>query len=238
MATINGTDSNDLLYGRGEDDTIKGLGGNDTIFASDGQDKLDGGDGNDELWGEGGSDNLKGQDGGDRLYGGVGDDNLKGQDGDDSLYGGSGNDSLLGGDGNDTLNGIGFNQPPQGGSFGSDRSSPSIDVLTGGDGADTFVFQDTLAGRASGSLYTVAGNGDYGLIADFNKSEDLILLAKDQRGFNIEQVTVEYSLSASPSGLPSGTAIFANNIGAKPELIAIVSGVSPDSLSLSADYFI
>ncbi|NHC34101.1 calcium-binding protein [Scytonema millei VB511283] len=257
----------DFIQGNGGDDEIYGGEGDDIIFSGTGQDrifggegadrifgsfesyggdgndalfggtKLFGGDDNDSLWSGEGNDQLYGEDGNDSLYGGTQDDILYGADGNDNLNGGSGNDRLFGEDGNDTLLGIGLNDVPSSGSAGSDRFTSSIDILRGGDGADNFVFGGTLAGRAFGSFYTVAGNGDYGAIADFDKSQDKISLVREQRGFGIEEVTVEYSLAASPSGLPSGTAIFANNIGAKPELIAIVQNVSPDSLSLSDSYF-
>lgn len=42
----------------------------------------------------------------------------------------------------------------------------------------------------------------------------------------------DYSLGISSDDLPSGTAIFVND-GAAPELIAIVAGVSPDTLNLN-----
>lgn len=265
--TIYGLGGNDFIQGRGGDDQIYGGDGDDIIFGDTGQDKifggkgndlifgsfesyggdgsdtlfggirLYGGDGNDTLWSGEGNDLLYGQDGDDGLYGGTENDILYGADGDDNLNGGSGNDQLFGGDGNDTLLGIGLNDSPTSGGAGSDRSNPSIDILRGGDGIDNFVFGGTLAGRAFGSFYTVAGNGDYGVIADFDKSQDKISLVREQRGFITEAVTVEYSLAPSPSGLPSGTAIFANNIGAKPELIAIVQNISPDSLSLLGSYF-
>jgi hypothetical protein len=46
-----------------------------------------------------------------------------------------------------------------------------------------------------------------------------------------------YSLGASPQGLPGGTAIFANNLGTQPDLVAILQGVDPGSVSLSEPYF-
>jgi hypothetical protein len=55
--------------------------------------------------------------------------------------------------------------------------------------------------------------------------------------YSIDQ-PVTYSLAASPSGLPSGTGLFIDKPGTEPnELIAILQGVSPDSLSLTASYF-
>ena len=51
------------------------------------------------------------------------------------------------------------------------------------------------------------------------------------------QVTVEYSLGASLSGSLEGTGIFVTNSSAEPSLIALLQGVSPESLSLSESYF-
>ena len=88
----------------------------------------------------------------------------------------------------------------------------------------------------SGPSYRFNGNDDYALITDFNKTEDFIeLRTTDGRGST--PTTVEYSLGASPSGLAQGTAIYVNNLGTQPDLIAILQNVSPDSVSLSDSYF-
>ncbi len=116
--------------------------------------------------------------------------------------------------------------------------------MIGGAGKDTFqlwssngAFGSPSAPSGIGASYRFNGNVDYALIADFNKSEDTIEL-KTQDGYTINSgVTVEYSLGASPSGLPQGTGIYVNNLGAKPDLIAVLQGVDPSSLSLSEPYF-
>lgn len=87
-----------------------------------------------------------------------------------------------------------------------------------------------------GPYYQGSGNSDYALITDFNKSEDVLELTSFNYYFG-NQVTVEYSLGASPSGSPEGTEIFVTNSSAEPSLIAILQGVSPESLSLSKFYF-
>jgi Ca2+-binding RTX toxin-like protein len=86
---------------------------------------VSGGSGNDALTGDAGPDRLKGVAGLDTLTGGDGPDALIGGDGADSLNGGAGDDSLVGGD----LWGTG--------SLGDGDQ----DILTGGLGADTFVFR-------------------------------------------------------------------------------------------------
>ncbi|HCF29045.1 MAG TPA: hypothetical protein DEV81_17995, partial [Cyanobacteria bacterium UBA11049] len=99
-------------------------------------------------------------------------------------------------------------------------------------------------GFARAPLYVGGGNSDYALITDFNKSEDVIRLATTDGlprlasdGQTVVATRVEYSLGASPEGLPQGTGIYVNNMGTKPDLIGILQGVEPNSVSLTASYF-
>jgi len=141
-----------------------------------------------------------------------------------------GNDVLVGGSGNDNLDGAG------GDLFGGSRGFREIDVLIGGEGADTFTLFGDAPHIGEGPNYSFSGEEGYAVIADFNRDEDIIALA-DEQGLD---KTIEYSLGASPSGLPTGTGLFVeygNNPTAPPDLIAIVQGVSPDSLNLASSYF-
>src|SRR3989442_10711738 len=75
LATIVGTEGDDVIVGTSGDDVIQALGGNDVI---------DGGDGNDLICGGAGDDVI---------YGGAGDDGLRavalrGAPGQDDIYGG------------------------------------------------------------------------------------------------------------------------------------------------------
>lgn len=188
------------------------------------------------------SDAIFGRGGDDTILSGGGNDFLFGESGNDTLIGGFGNDFLYGGDGNDRLQGAGafFFNP----SSRRSRGAGEIDTLIGGSGNDTFqlwstngAFGTPSSPSGSGPSYRFNGNVDYALIADFNKSEDTIELIKKD-GFALDTgVTVEYSLDASPSGLPQGTGIYVNNLGAKPDLIAVLQGVDPSSLSLCESYF-
>jgi Ca2+-binding RTX toxin-like protein len=205
-------------------------------------------DGNDRILGTGNDPNNKtsdaifGRGGDDTLIGGGGNDFLFGESGNDILTGGFGNDFLYGGDGDDRLAGTGafFPNPTSQRS----RGAGEIDTLIGGAGKDTFqlwssngAFGSPSAPSGIGASYRFNGNVDYALIADFNKSEDTIEL-RTKDGSTVDSgVTVEYSLGASPSGLPQGTGIYVNNLGAQPDLIAILPGVDPNSLSLSESYF-
>lgn len=244
MAVIFGTQLADSLTGAKETDHIFGLAGNDFLAGGEGNDYLYGSEGDDRLYGDasgtslevGGNDYLFGGDGNDHLRGQSGEDRLFGDDGNDILYGGFGNDKLFGGKGNDFLVGAGIN-----GYYGEpySRGRGEIDILTGGTGADKFqIGQPSVrATQGGGADYddgdaTTPGVNDYALITDFNQNEDSIVLAGFRWGRN-----VEYVLGASPEGLPSGTGIFVQS-GTEPnELIAILQGISPDSLSLSASYF-
>ena len=67
MATITGTNGNDVL---------EGTCGNDTINSGNGDDCVDGGTGNDSLNGGAGNDTLDGGSGSDQVNGGVGNDTL------------------------------------------------------------------------------------------------------------------------------------------------------------------
>lgn len=230
MAVIFGTDSNDSLtgteqsdgiFGLAGNDNLSGLGGNDLIFGGAGDDNLNGGEGNDLLFGGDGNDHLVDTSGNNRLYG---------DDGDDSLQTFSGNDTLVGGAGNDILDGT----------FGNTRGQPEIDVLTGEAGKDTFSLRDGIVRGFIGPSYIGAGNNDYALITDFNKGEDVIELATNELTFlgpTTSSQKVEYSLGAAPSGLPQGTGIYVNNLGTQPDLIAVLQGVTPDSVSLTEPYF-
>ena len=88
MATIEGTDSSDKLFGQSGNDYINGAGGDDTLFGYKGNDTLVGGSGNDFLNGAGftyndttGPQSL-GDGESDTLTGGVGKDTFQ-------LWGGS-----------------------------------------------------------------------------------------------------------------------------------------------------
>ncbi len=90
------------------------------------------------------------------------------------------------------------------------------------------------------ALSEILGNNDYALITDFNSSEDAIELALTEftsAGPSSTSQTVEYSLGAAPSGLPQGTGIYVENLGTQPDLIGILQGVDPSSVSLTDSYF-
>lgn len=97
MATIIGSNFQDLLQGTVEDDLISGGGGDDVVF---------GNAGNDIIFGRLGQDILDGGEGNDVLDGGDGDDVLNGGDGNDLLEGEQGNDIFIGSTGNDVFSDV------------------------------------------------------------------------------------------------------------------------------------
>ena len=190
---VNGYAGDDRLSGGAGDDQMLGGDGNDTLLGESGQDDLHGGFGNDQidggedadkLWGHMGNDTLSGRDGNDILKGGAGADTLLGNDGSDGLHGNDGNDNLAGGAGEDVLFGGNGDDHLEGGADtardflnggrGDDLLiAQEADVLTGGQGSDTF------------AINTSAGSFDQtAQIIDFNANEDQIEIMLDETNFD------------------------------------------------------
>ncbi|MEM8654683.1 MAG: calcium-binding protein [Pseudomonadota bacterium] len=157
---INGRQGNDLVYGGANFDTIYAGDGNDTVFGGDGRDltylgtgndlfndngqggeagrdtvyaglgddTIEGGNGDDVFHGEDGNDVINARLGNDSVYAGRFDDTVYAGEGDDLVFGGLGRDEIWLGAGNDR-----YVDTNQGDQFGRD-------TITGGAGADTFVF--------------------------------------------------------------------------------------------------
>lgn len=153
-----------IVFGRGGDDTIQGGRGHDRLLGGAGHDSLDGGEGHDTIFAGDGRDTLLGGDGNDMMSGGAGDDLLCGGSGDDRLFGAEGADRLSGEAGADVLNG-GQGDDTLDGGAGDDIiiGGPGRDLLTGGGGADVFSYY-----HAGTSL---AGAGRRDVITDFNRAE-------------------------------------------------------------------
>ncbi|MBD2092439.1 hypothetical protein H6F67_21565 [Microcoleus sp. FACHB-1515] len=128
---------------------------------------------------------------------------------DNTLVGNAGNNILSGG-GHDLLNGGAGNDILQ----SSGGAAGEIDTLTGNSGADLFILGTTAGALYNDTHSATAGTGDYALITDFSAIEDLIQLHGWQ---------TDYTLAASPTGLPTGTAIYrVVPTGQLNELIAIL----------------
>lgn len=125
--TISAGDNNDTIYGGTENDVVFARNGSDSLFGGAGDDSLQGGDGSDTIYGEAGND---------RIY--AHHDNASSDSTANQLYGGTGNDTLVGAAAADTLEG----------GLGNDS-------LTGGGGADSFVFTN-VAGVDNITDFTTA----------------------------------------------------------------------------------
>lgn len=129
------------------------------LIGSEHGDTLTGDAGKNSITGLGGADRIEGLGGADIQKGGVGDDRIHGGDGLDSHYGGPGDDFMDGGDGQDTP------------SFKFSRDPVTVDVAEGtavGEGADTFVNMEIVAGSRHGDtlLGDDEGNTFYPLGGD------------------------------------------------------------------------
>jgi predicted extracellular nuclease len=119
---------------------IAGTNRRDFLHGTEGRDQIDALKGNDYVFAGGGDDLITGGRGRDKIFGGDGNDDIDAGDGRDIVFGGDGNDIIRSGDG-------------------------KSDVVFGGEGADTFVFSDTLAMDRS---------RDKTIIFDFDVDEDVI----------------------------------------------------------------
>lgn len=168
--TLNGTNTQDIIWAEGGDDRIStgsgndiiyGGAGNDTINSGAGDDVVYGAEGNDTITGDAGNDQLYGGDGDDSLYGGAGSDTLYGENGNDILNGGSDNDTLYGGDGNDSLSGGAGDDTLYGGA-GDDTyyidAEHGNDVIHDSEGQNTLIFGDELSAD-NYSLHIDINNG-------------------------------------------------------------------------------
>ncbi len=171
-SNLQGTNSEDIIFGLSGNDSIFGLAGNDYIFGGEGDDVIDGGFGNDIINGGAGDDIIiydeddiiDGGEGVDSLVasvqtGGITVDlstasnirnieNLIGGIGADRLTGDANANRLVGNDGDDILDG-----------------REGDDILTGGAGRDQYKFG--------------MGYGHDTITADASNTDDTILLGKD-----------------------------------------------------------
>jgi Ca2+-binding RTX toxin-like protein len=206
---LSGNGGNDMLVGNAGDDMLFGGDGRDDMLGGEGADMLTGGAGSDHILGGDGDDVIIGGSGSDILMGNAGDDTFIGTDGDcnDLIYGGEGSDTIdmasvtsdltvrLGNAGTDR----GSVTTAEGGrdtiwsienfvgGAGDDTifASDAANVLDGGDGNDTFVFE--TAASAQGDHINGLNAGD---VLQFGSGADAVTItSRDQAieaGFSVE----------------------------------------------------
>ncbi len=102
-----------------------GTGGRDLLIGTEAGEQITGEGGHDFLDAGGGDDRIYAGAGDDTVLAGAGNDSITGDDGNDWLEGGAGQDTIYAGEGDDTLSG----------------GAGDGDVLSGGNGADTYVIR-------------------------------------------------------------------------------------------------
>ena len=136
LATIVGTDGDDVIEGTDGRDVIAALEGNDIVFGRKKADIICGGPGDDVLYGNGGPDSIVGNGGADVLLGVGGDDLLKGGRGNDDLDGDRGTDTCIGGDGANNLANCEATEQPTPGPTGQPTSGPTPNPTPGQPGVE------------------------------------------------------------------------------------------------------
>jgi len=233
--TVEGGAGTDLISGDNGDDNLNGQAGQDNVFGGEGNDQINGGSGSDQLLGEAGNDNINGDDGNDTVNGGSGSDTIAGGNGIDNLFGGSDDDQITGGVGNDTLTG-GFGNDSLDGGEGDDEligvepttagsgigfGAGEVDTLTGGAGSDKFVFADTSRVYYSDGDPSTTGDSDFGLVKDFNVSEDVIQLQGSADLYELD-------FFPTSTGSINAALIYDPEVLARGEVIGILENVSTD----------
>ncbi len=182
--TLNGTNTQDIIWAEDGDDRINTGVGNDIIYGGAGNDIIKAGSGDDVVYGDKGDDTIIGDIGNDTIYGGDGNDTITGDAGNDLLYGGIGNDTITGGTGNDTIYGEDGDDILDGGE--------DDDTLYGGDGNDSLsggTGEDKLYGGAGDDTYYIDAEHGNDVIHDSEGQNTLIFgdeLSADDYSLHID----------------------------------------------------
>ena len=231
VITVNGTNGDDLISGTAYSDILNGGKGNDVLFGQDGNDTLNGGIGNNTLNGGNGTDTV--------TYAwtsaGVTVNLLTG-----IASNGSGTDTLssienvIGSNGQDTI-----------------TAGTGVNSLSGGKGADTFIFgayltsADSIDGGVGFDTVKLAGDYSAGLVfgaATMINVEALSLGA----GFNYNLTTNDATVAAGQilqvdaSALGVGNTLTFNGSAETDGQFYITGGLGGDDLTggAGADHFI
>ena len=159
---------------------------------------------------------IIGTEGNDVLTGTSRGEKIQGLGGDDILQGLGGNDELIGVDPTTAGSGVGFGAGEQ-------------DTLTGGAGSDKFVFADETRVYYSDGDPSTTGDSDFGLVKDFNASEDIIQLQGSADLYELD-------FFPTSTGSINAALIYDPEVLARGEVIGILENVSTD-LTISEPAF-
>ncbi|WP_172330069.1 calcium-binding protein [Mangrovicoccus sp. HB161399] len=184
--TVEGAVGDDIVFGGLGRDRLSGGAGRDRLDGGAGRDRLHGGPDADTLLGGAEDDSLAGGSGADSLRGGTGRDTLSGGLGADLLDGGLEGDVLSGGAGRDTVvGGPGRDKAWLG--AGADRFEDSVqsgplgrDTVMGGPGDDVIVTRgggDLLTGGAGADRFVFLPGAGRATVTDFDPGTDVIDLS-------------------------------------------------------------
>ncbi|PCK00089.1 MAG: hypothetical protein COA45_04205 [Zetaproteobacteria bacterium] len=210
-----------IMHGYGGDDYIEGSSStNDYLVGGMGNDTLVGKSLNDTLYGGYGNDFLYGYNHDDIMYGGAGDDYIADGNGYNILDGGAGNDTLLSDDIGDTKSdqfygGSGDDSILAGVSDDILSGGTGNDVITGGGGADRFVFEAEVVGDGVDT------------ITDFNVSDgDMLDISDILLGYDPLTDTISDFIQITDNGTDSTLSIDANGGADNFVQIAVLLGVT------------
>jgi len=166
----------------------------DTIFGDAGDDDLAGGAGNDEINGGTGNDTIDGGTGNDTIDGGTGNDVITGGLGDDVIYGGVGTDGNGGNSGESgSYNQLVMENGPIGyWRLGDNSTSSAVDSSGNGNNG-------SYVGSVDVGI-TSAIENDSDTAANFDGSDEYVLIAPNADLANIESGTIQMWIKADDLG--------------------------------------
>lgn len=211
---VHGQNGNDLLYSGIGNDTVYGGTGFDTIYAGDNDDLVLGGNGRDRVFlGKGADvfiDNTQSDEfGRDTVFGGNGDDTITGGGADDEFHGEFGNDVMFGGIGNDRLfGGVGFDTIDAGTGNDTVFGGNGRDQIILGDGADRYVDSaqgdsfgaDTITGGAGADVFVFSAAPGADVITDYEQGTDALELTQSLWGGGLSEAQVVSQFASVVNG--------------------------------------
>ena len=247
----------DIMSGLAGNDTLDGALGNDSLSGGEGLDNLNGGDGNDILNGDAANDILTGGTGNDTVNGGAGNDAIFAAAGSDMIDGGLGVDTANYASSADAINVDLTNAAPQivSASSGTDTitgienviAGAFADTLKGDANANTFTSglgNDTLTGGAGADRFifnTATGPNNVDTITDFTSGSDLIGLSKTIfTAYSNTAINTKVGLGVNLAYTPATGAVTYDfdGSGSTPAVTIAILGSAIHPAALGTDFII